>query len=75
MVNSKINGWQVSFKEPSFGASSWVQRKLGYTDLYDAQNKRAVLKVILETEVDLTDVLARLRIIDIHVDQGNRPAL
>lgn len=45
------------------------------TDLYDAQNKRAVLEVVLETEVDLADVLARFRIIDIHVNQGDGPAL
>lgn len=45
------------------------------TDLYDAQYKRAVLKVVLETEVDLADVLTRFRIVDVHVDQRDRSAL
>jgi len=45
------------------------------TDLYDAQDERAVLEIVLEAEVDLADVLARLRIIDVHVHQRDRPAL
>lgn len=45
------------------------------TDLYDAQNERAILKVVLEAEVDLANILARLRIIDVHIDQGDGPAL
>lgn len=45
------------------------------THLYDAQNERAVLEVIFKAEVNLSDVLARLRIVDVHVDQGDRPAL
>lgn len=45
------------------------------TDLYDAQNERAVLEVVLETEVDLANILARFRIIDVHIDQGDGPAL
>lgn len=45
------------------------------TDLYDAQNERAVLEVVLEAEVDLANILARFRIIDVHIDQGDRSAL
>jgi len=45
------------------------------TNLYDAQNERAVLEVVLKTEVDLANILARFRIIDVHIDQGDGPAL
>lgn len=45
------------------------------TDLYDAQNESTVLEIVLETEVDLANILARFRIINVHVDQGDGPAL
>jgi len=45
------------------------------TDLYDAQNERTVLKIVLETEVNLANILARFRIINVHIDQGDGPAL
>lgn len=65
----EVNGWQACLKEPS---SSEYEIP---TDLYDAQNERAVLEVVLETEVDLANILARFRIIDVHIDQGDGPAL
>jgi len=45
------------------------------TDLYDAQNERTVLKIVLETEVNLANILARFRIINVHIDQGDGSAL
>lgn len=45
------------------------------TDLYDAENERAILEIVLQAEVDLANILARFRIIDVHVDQGDGPAL
>jgi len=67
----EVYGLQACFKEPSYSVSMYET----LTDLYDAQNERAVLKVVLEAEVDLANILARLRIIDVHIDQRDGPAL
>lgn len=65
------HGLQAYFKEPSSSASMYETP----TDLYNAQNERAVLEVVLEAEVDLANILARFRIIDVHIDQGDGSAL
>ena len=39
------------------------------TYLNDFQNERRVLEVVLEAEVDVANVLCRLRVVDVHVDQ------
>lgn len=39
------------------------------TYLNDFQNERRVLEVVLEAEVDVANVLRRLRVVDVHVDQ------
>lgn len=66
---------RASFAKGQVSRGAHRARRGTSTDLYDAQNERAVLEVVLEAEVDLADVLARFRIIDVHVDQRDGPTL
>lgn len=43
--------------------------------LDDPQYQGSVLEVVFQAEVDLTDVLRWLRIVDVHVHQGNGTVL
>ena len=46
-----------------------------FSHLYNAQNERGALEVVLEAEVDLADVLGGLRVVDVHVHQRDGSAL
>lgn len=41
-----------------------------WTNLHDFENESRVLEIVFEAEVDLANVLRRLRIVDVHVHQG-----
>lgn len=43
--------------------------------LYNAQNERGTLKVVLEAEVNLADVLGGLCVVDVHVHERDGSAL
>lgn len=43
--------------------------RLQKTDLHDFQDEGRVLEIVFQAKVDLSDVLRRLRIVDVHVHQ------
>lgn len=45
------------------------------TNLHDFEDERRILEIVLEAEVDLSDVLRRLRVVDVHVHQGDGTVL
>ncbi len=46
------------------------ERRGTLTNLHDFENKSRVLEIVFEAEVDLADILRRLRVVDVHVHQG-----
>ena len=45
-------------------------RRVEKTNLHDFEDEGRVLEIVFEAEVDLADVLRRLRVVDVHVHQG-----
>lgn len=45
------------------------------TNLNDPQDQSSVLEVVLQGEVYLSNILRRLRVVDVHVHQADGPVL
>lgn len=65
--------FQTPEKRLKFNQPTICQQKSTHLDNF--QDKRRVLEIVLEREVNLPDVLARLRVVDVHVNHRHTSIL